>query len=221
MSTVRGTSRVGSPGTRPGDGSHACTVTVLAGAPLPPRCSRHRRGRRHGMLAGALATSQGPRRRGCLREPKRRCRAAPWPWHWKIRPRARARAHAQAQRQVLPSVPAQERALAWALVLVRPHARTCLERGCWLDAGVGAASLLELAVFGWAAGFRRLNLKPPSSSEPETRFFAGGGAGDSDTRLRRVERPPAGGSTKFTLLRRVCGIPLGPTGPQQWQPHAL
>ena len=33
------------------------------------------------------------------------------------------------------------------------------------DAGVGAASLLELAVFGWAAGFRRLNLKPPSTSE--------------------------------------------------------
>ena len=32
------------------------------------------------------------------------------------------------------------------------------------DAGVGAASLLELAVFGWAAGFRRLNLKPPSAS---------------------------------------------------------
>ena len=55
------------------------------------------------------------------------------------------------------------------------------------DAGVGAASLLELAVFGWAAGFRRLNLKPPSTSEPETRFFAGGGAGDSDTRLRRVD----------------------------------
>ena len=89
------------------------------------------------------------------------------------------------------------------------------------DAGVGAASLLELAVFGWAAGFRRLNLKPPSDSDPETRFFAGGGAGNSDTRLRRVERPPAGGSTKFTLLRRVCGIPLGPTGPQHWQPHAL
>ena len=87
------------------------------------------------------------------------------------------------------------------------------------DAGVGAASLLELAVFGWAAGFRRLNLKPPSDSDPETRFFAGGGAGNSDTRLRRVERPPAGGSTKFTLLRRVCGIPLGPTGPQHWQPH--
>jgi len=40
-----------------------------------------------------------------------------------IRPRARARAQAQAQRQVLPSVLAQEQALAWALVLVRPHAR--------------------------------------------------------------------------------------------------
>ena len=124
-STARGTSRVGSPGTRPGDGSHACTVTVLAGAPLPPRCSRPRRGRRRGMLAGALATFQGARRRGYLREPERRCRAAPWPWRWMIRPRARARARAQAQaqRQVLPSVLAQERALAWALVLVRPHAR--------------------------------------------------------------------------------------------------
>ena len=136
MSTVRGTSRVGSPGTRPGDGSHACTVTVLAGAPLPPRCSRHRRGRRHGMLAGALATSQGPRRRGCLREPKRRCRAAPWPWHWKIRPRARARAraHAQAQRQVLPSV-YRRRSGRW-------RGRWCwcgrtrgLERGCWRRCG--------------------------------------------------------------------------------------
>ena len=77
------------------------------------------------------------------------------------------------------------------------------------DAGAGAAALLELAVFGWAAGFRRLNLKPPSSSGPKTRFLAGGDAGDSDTRLRRVERPPAGGSTKFTLLRRVSGIPVG------------
>ena len=81
--------------------------------------------------------------------------------------------------------------------------------GLSADGGAGAAALLELAVFGWDAGFRRLNLKPPSSSGPETRFFARGGAGDSDTRLRRVERPPAGGSTKFTLLRRVCGIALG------------
>ena len=78
--------------------------------------------------------------------------------------------------------------------------------GLSADGGAGAAALLELAAFGWAAGFRRLNLKPPSSSGPETRFFARGGAGDSDTKLRRVERPPAGGSTKFTLLRRVWGM---------------
>ena len=71
---------------------------------------------------------------------------------------AGAGARASAAAGVAFGIPAQERALAWALVLVRPHARTCLERGCWLDAGVGAASLLELAVFGWAAGFRRLNL---------------------------------------------------------------
>ena len=87
--------------------------------------------------------------------------------------------------------------------------------GLSADGGAGAAALLELAVFGWAAGFRRLNLKPPSSSGPETRFFARGGAGESDTRLRRVERPPAGGSTKFTLLRRVCGIALGNGGGQE------
>lgn len=90
--------------------------------------------------------------------------------------------------------------------------------GLSADGGAGAAALLELAVFGWAAGFRRLNLKPPSSSGPETRFFARGGAGDSDTRLRRVERPAAGGSTKFTLLRRVCGIALGQGGGPQHQP---
>ena len=93
--------------------------------------------------------------------------------------------------------------------------------GLSADGGAGAAALLELAAFGWAAGFRRLNLKPPSSSGPETRFFAGGGAGDSDTRLRRVERPPAGGSTKFTLLRRVCGIALGHGGGAAAAPAAV
>ena len=31
--------------------------------------------------------------------------------------------------------------------------------GLSADGGAGAAALLELAVFGWAAGFRRLNLK--------------------------------------------------------------
>ena len=57
--------------------------------------------------------------------------------------------------------------------------RLCLgDRGPTDEHGVGGS---------FSAGFRRLNLKPPSTSEPETRFFAGGGAGDSDTRLRRVD----------------------------------